>query len=438
MSRLKELREKNARTVTAARAALDGCTDDTPEARRKELEAQFDAAMTDFDKTEAEIRRLEKLEEIEGRERTAQEQREAAEREARNRQRPGGDVTAPGTATTTKPDPRNAFRLLLLNGVDGLSAEERSALQEAGTFRAPEMTPELRALTTGTNSSGGYTVPVTFMAEIEKTEAIWGPMLNPEAVRIITTDSGELITMPSIDDTAQRGDQFAENAEITDDAGVDPTFGQITLSAYMHASEIVKAPIQLMEDSAFNIEELLGELFGERMARTANDKLTTADGSSKPQGIATGAGAGITAASATAIASDELIDFQHTVNPAYRASRKCAWMMNDTSLKIIRKLKDAEDRYLWQPPNMIAGEPQTLLGNRIWINPSLANPGAGTRPILFGDLSKYVVRRVRGNQLYVFRERYMNNLQLGFMSFGRFDGKVINSAAIKRLTMAAS
>jgi HK97 family phage major capsid protein len=435
-ARLKELREKNARTVTTARAALDGVTDATPAERRAELEREFDAAMAEYDRIDAEIRRVEKLEGIEARERAAAEALERDAEEARKKGRPGADVRAPGAAQTEKAEVRSAFRTLLLGGVSALTEEQRAALHENGTF-AP-IDPEIRALTTGTGSSGGFTVPREFLAMIEKTMADWGPMLDPNAVTIMTTDGGNLLEMPSIDDTAVRGDQFAENADITDDGGVDPTFGQITLSAYMHASEIVKAPLTLMQDSAFQVESLLAELFGERMARTANDKLTLADGSSKPQGIAVGAGAGVTAASATAIAADELIDLQHTVNPAYRRSPKCAWMFNDTILRNIRKLKDSENRYIWQPPNIQLGEPGQLLGKPYWINPSMPAATAGLRPIVFGDLSKYVVRRVNGFQFFVFRERYMPALQLGFMSFGRMDGKVINTAAVKRLTMAAS
>ena len=433
-TRLKELREQNARTVTAARAALDGVTAETTEARKAELVAEFDRAMAQYDSIEADIAREERAAKAEAglRERADREQREAEE--ACKKGRPGADVTAPGAAVLDKPEIRSAFKALLLGGAANVSPEERAVLAENGAF-AP-IDPEMRALTTGTGSSGGFTVPREFLAIIEKTMAIWGPMLDPNAVTIMDTDGGNLLEMPSIDDTAQRGDQFAENAETTDDAGVDPVFGQITLTAYMHNSEIVKVPITLMQDSAFNVDNLLAELFGERMARTANDKLTTADGSSKPQGISIGAGAGLTAASATAIAADELIDLQHTVNPAYRRSPKCAWMFNDTVLKAIRKLKDSENRYIWQPPNIQAGEPGQLLGKPYWINPSLPNPATTTRPIIFGDLSKYMVRRVNGFQMFAFRERYMNFLQIGFMSYGRFDGKVINSAAIKRLTMA--
>ena len=434
MSRLKELRENNARTVAKARAALDACTNETPAERRAELEREFDAAMADYDRVDAEIRRLEKLEQIEARQREDADRAEREAEEARRRGRPLSDVTARGVAETTKPELRNAFKALLMTGAANISEEERQVLQEGGAFQP--LDAEMRALTTGTGSSGGFTVPREFLAQIEKTQAIWGPMLDPNAVDIMDTEGGNLIEWPSIDDTSQRGDQFAENAEITDDNGVDPTFGQLTLSAYMHASEIVRVPVQLMADSAFQVDSLLAELFGERMARTANDKLTTGTGSSQPQGIATGAGAGVTAASATAIAADELIDLQHTVNPAYRAAPKCAWMFNDTVLKMVRKLKDSENRYIWQPPNITAGEPGLLLGKRYWINPSLVNPATGTRPILFGDFSKYKVRRVNGFTLFVFRERYMNNLQLGFMSYGRFDGKVINTAAVKRLTMA--
>lgn len=440
---LKEMREKRARIHENAKSILDGISADATAEARAEAERQFDAAMADFDKLDAQISRGEQLERSGQRiSDAAAAEREAEERAARDG-RPGSNGSAPGANTAGKSElnMRSAFKDALLFG-PAADADVIAFLQENGVvdLRGGNLQDrELRALTTGTGSSGGYTVPTEFLPKIEKTMAIWGPMLDPNVIDLLVTDSGGPIEFPSIDDTARRGSQFAENAEITDDAGEDPTFGQITLASYMHNSEIIKVPIQLLSDSAFDVENrLMPDLFGERMARTANEKLTTADGSSKPQGITVGAGAGVTAAAVAAFAADELIDLQHEVNPAYRASPKCAWMFNDTVLKLARKLKDAENRYIWQAPNLQTGAPATLLDKPYYINPSMANPAASAKPIIFGDLSKYTVRRVGSFSIFVFRERYMNNLQLGFMAFGRFDGKVTNTAAIKVMTMAAA
>ena len=436
---LKELREKRARQLAEARAILDALPDTANDTDRADADRRFDAAMTEHDKTDKEIEQRERLERAEG---VEQRQRETqAEIEARNR-RPGSNTQdTPAAAAGERPSLRSAYRMLLLNGFGGVSSDVLAALEERGVTpgAGDSNAPELRALTTGTGSSGGFAVPTEFLPIIEKTMAIWGPMLNASAIDLLTTESGGPIEFPSIDDTARRGSLFAENAEITDDAGEDPVFGQVTLASYMHNSEIVKVPIQLLGDSAFDVENrLMPDLFGERMARTANDKLTTGTGSSQPQGIVTGAGAGVTAAAVAAFAADELIDLQHSVNYAYRQQPKAAWMFNDTVLKMARKLKDSENRYIWQAPDLKTGAPATLLDKPYWINPSMANPAASAKSILFGDLSKFMVRRVGGFTIFVFRERYMNNLQLGFMAFGRFDGRVINNGAIKVLAHPAS
>lgn len=440
---LKEMREKRARLHESAKAILDALPADASAEVRAEKEREFDAAMADYDRVDADIERAERLERSGQRiSEAAAREREAEERAARDG-RPGGNGQAPGgnSAGSQKLEMRSAFKDALLYGAD-VDPETQAFLEENGVanLRGNKITDrELRALTTGTGASGGYTVPTEFLPRLEKTMAIWGPMLDGNVIDMLVTEGGNPIEFPSIDDTARRGSQFAENAEITDDGGEDPVFGQITLASYMHNSEIIRVPVQLLADSAFDVEtRLMPDLFGERMARTANDKLTTGTGSSQPQGIVTGSGAGVTAAAVAAFAADELIDLQHTVNPAYRASPKCGWMFNDTVLKLARKLKDAENRYIWQAPNLQTGAPATLLDKPYYINPSMADPAASAKPIIFGDLSKYTVRRVGGFSIFVFRERYMEFTQLGFMAFGRIDGKVTNSAAIKRMTMAAS
>lgn len=437
MSRLKELREKTARLVAEARERLDQIDDNTPEARRQELEAAHDSAMEEYDRYDKEIERLERQERMEARER----ERETSEsRERREQRRPGGNGSAPGGGQAEKADLRGSFNNLLRFDFGGLSPEERAAITAAGVYTPMHlMTLEERALAAGTDSAGGYTVPTDFEAELEKTLADWGPMMDGRVIRLRNTESGNSFEFPTIDDTAQRGAQFAENAEFTDDGGVDPTFGQVTIAAYLHNSEIVKAPIALLMDSAFDFEnDIMPDLFGERMARTANDKLTTGTGSSQPQGIVTGSALGKTAADDAGFTADELIDLQHSVNSAYRRSPKCGWMFNDDTLKMIRKLKDGEGRYVWQGANISQGIPATLLDKPYHVNPSMASPAASAKPVIFGDLNKYMTRTVGGWRIFVFRERYMNFGQLGFMAWGRIDGRVINTAAIKHLVMAAS
>jgi HK97 family phage major capsid protein len=184
------------------------------------------------------------------------------------------------------------------------------------------------------------------------------------------------------------------------------------------------------------MESLLGELLGERMGRTANTALTTGTGSSAVEGIVTGSALGVTAAAVAAVTGDEILDLIHSVDPAYRASPNTAIMMNDSTLKAVRKLKDGDGNYLWQMGNFQAGVPNSLLGYNVVINQAIDDMAATKKVMLFGDMSKYYVRKVGAPSLYVARERFAPDF--GILGYVRFDGVVVNSAAIKHLKNAAS
>lgn len=433
-ARIKELREKQATLHEEAKSEMDKVSADAEASERKEAEARFDKAMDKFDEFGAEISRMERLDKADE-ERSNREQHERDE-ERRGRRPNNGGGGVPGADSEAAPEMRSVFNKVLRFGRAGLSEEERSAYEE---FESGATDPEIRALASGTNSAGGYTVPTLFRDTIEKALAAWGPMMDGNVIDLLTTDSGASMEWPSVNDTASRGEQVAENAASTDDGGNDLAFGIISIGAYMQSSEIMRVPIQLLQDSNFDFERrIIPDLFGERMARTANDVLTTGDGSGKPQGIVAGAGTGITANATAAIADDELIDLQHSVNSAYRSAPGVGFMFNDNVLKALRKLKDGDDRYIWQRPDMETGQPALLLDKPYWINPSMADPAASAVPVIYGDMKKYLLRRVGEWELFIYREKFFEKKQFGFEVYGRIDGKVTNTAAIKKLTMAAS
>lgn len=434
-ARIKELREKQAREHEAAKAEWDKVDDKTPEGERKEAEARFDGAMDKFDEYEAEITRLERMERASQRLSDADDQ---DDRERRERRRPeNGNERHNGDGDPeVKPEIRSVFNKALRMGRQSLTEEEDQVFRSEGM---DSKDPEVRALATGTGSAGGYTVPSLFRDKITEALAIWGPMLDPNVVDLLITDSGASMEWPTVDDTASRGGIVAENAAVTDDGGNDPVFGTRSLGAYMYSSEPTEIPLQLLQDSNFDFEgRLIPKLFRDRMARTGNDALTTGTGSGQPQGIVTGAGTGITATATAAIADDEFIDLQHKVDPAYRRNPGVGWMFNDNVLKAARKLKDANDRYIWQRPDMETGAPAKLLDYGYNINPSMADPAASSVPVLFGDFKEYTTRLVMGWELFIYRELFMLKKQIGFEVFGRIDGVVSDTRAIKKMTMAAS
>ena len=419
-----EIREQMAKLATQARTKYDEISDKTEESRAKEIETEFDRIMVDHDKLGEGLVRAEQLEKAESRWANAQEQGDSRKPNYDHEQR----------QESATPEYKEVFAKAIRYGAASLDVEERGVLMD-GRADVPQ---EVRAQSTGTDAAGGYVVPTEFSGEIDKSMVAWGPMWDAGICRELNTSNGRQIDWPTIDDTANTGRIKAENAAVDDDGTDDATFAEKALNAYVYDTGMVKIPLELLSDSAFAMEPLLADLFGERLGRLANQVLTTGTGSGQPNGIVTASSAGLTAAATTAITSDELIDFFHSVDPAYRQSPNCRWQFNDSTLAAIRKLKDGQGNYLWQMGDVRSGEPDSFLGKAYSINQAMASIGAGNRSVLFGDHSKYIVRKVAGFQVMTLRERFAENFQVGMLGFKRFDGELINTAAVKHLIQAAA
>ncbi len=424
---LRELQEKRGRLVTQAREALNEITANTDESRSAELEARHDAIMAEFDKIEKDIEREERMAEIEARFASRTE-------EERARRRPGSESEGRAAGSESGGDGltyRSVFFKFIASGADlaALEPEERAVLK-AGVQAADEY----RAQSSATGAAGGYTVPTELANEIIKSMKAWGPMYDEAVTTQINTTSGAVIQLPTIDDTSGTGFAHTQGADLVDDGSVDAVFGQKQLEAYVFDTKFIKFSFELAQDSIFNMEALLGSLLGERLGRIANAQLTTGSGTSAPNGVATASSLGKTAASATAVASDELIDLVHSVDPAYRTAPKVGFQFNDTTLAAIRKLKDGQGNYLWQMGDVTKGQPGTLLSYRYTINQAVASIATGNKSVLFGDFGKYFVRKVGSPVIGVMRERFWPNL--GIAGYIRFDGELADAAAIKHLKQA--
>lgn len=418
MATIKELREQQARIATNARSKFSEITDTTPEDRAAEIEREFDTMMAEHDKLGQRVERLAKLDEAEARANAGDPRRPM-----------GRDTEARAVDQGVLPEYREVFAKAVC-GHD-LSAEERSILNRGAS--------EARAQTAGTTTAGGYTVPTELLNRIEISMKAHGPMYDGNVVSEIVTSSGNPMKLPTIDDTAKTAAAHTEAGTVTDDGGEDVTFGQKSLDAYSYDTEWIRWSWELTADSIFSMEALLGDLLGQRMGRTANTQLTTGTGTSAPNGVVTASTLGKTSASATAITSDEIIDLIHSVDPAYRANPKAAFMFNDATLAILRKLKDGDGNYLWQMGDVTKGAPGTLLGYRYYINQAMASVPASasaSRVMIFGDLAKYYVRKVGSPVTFVARERFAPDL--GILGLIRFDGELTNTAAVKHLITAAA
>ncbi|MDX3343704.1 phage major capsid protein [Streptomyces sp. ME02-6979.5a] len=313
---------------------------------------------------------------------------------------------------------RDAFSAFTRRGMSGLDNEQRQLLMSNQT--------EIRAGATSPGSAGGYFIPTDTLAKITETMKAYGGLLG--AANVITTASGNPLNWPTNDDTSNVGAILAENAQITEQ---DVTLGQKTLGAYMYTSKLVRLSLQLIQDDAFGVESWLARKLGERIGRAVAAHLATGTGSSQPEGLFTNATAGKTGASGqvTSVLYDDLIDLQHSIDPAYRTSAQ--WAMSDSALKVVRKLKDGDGRPLWEPSTQV-GVPSSLLGAPVLIDNGIPVPAASAKSIGYGDINAaYVVRQVSGGQLMRLDERYADYLQVGFFGFMRLDAKPDDASAFK-------
>lgn len=411
--KISELRSKQEQLVADARAALAEIKDDTPEARATELNEQHDRAMAEYDRIEARIGREQKLADREAELNAADDRRPNGEDRSVNggRQEDAAEVRAA------------AFRSYLRHGLDDMPAEQRKIVRE------------MRAQGVGTDSKGGYLVPEGFMAELVKSLKAWGPMLDPGITRVLTTTTGNSIPWPTMDDTSNEGALIGENTQVTES---ELAFGTKTLDAYKYTSGVVLVSAELLQDSAIDVEGTVRAAMAERIGRIGNRHLTVGTGSNQPNGIVTAATAVTGVAAAAAITFDNLIDLFHAVDPAYRDDPSTRWMFNDGTLKALRKIKDAEDRYVWQPADVRTGAPATILEKPYSINQAVAAIGASNKSVVFGAFNRYVVRMVREFAIRRLVERYADYDQTGFIGFTRLDGELLDAAAVKTLQHAAS
>ena len=416
MTILKELRDAQNVVVSQARERLDLITANTDEARQAELEAAHDKAMGEFDRLEGLIVRETKLAEIEKR----------AE-DLRIQRRPSGEaVEARGVDVAPAIEYRTVFAKAICGSLENLTAEERDVLKTGST--------EFRAQSTGVTTAGGFFIPTELAATIIRSMLAWGPMYDPGVSTEMVTSSGNPIRIPTVDDTAVTAVTHTENTALTDTGAKDVTIGQKSLDAFAFDTQFIRWSWELDADSIFGMEALLGDLLGERLGRIANLQLTTGSGTGAPNGIVTASSLGKTAAAVAAITFDEIIDLEHSVDPAYRSSPRAAFMMNDSVLQAVRKLKDGQGNYLWQNGNVQAGVPGTINGRPFYINQAMASQATGARVMLFGDFSKYFVRKVGAPVIGVMRERFWPDL--GIAGLIRFDGELSDAAAVKHLKNA--
>lgn len=286
----------------------------------------------------------------------------------------------------------------------------------------------VKALEEGTPGEGGYLVPEQYYAELVAGLTDQS-IIRAAGARVVamTSDTMEVPTL-----THQAAAVLTDEEAPYDET--DPSFGHVTFTPYK-ATRLVKVSEELAADAAFDIwGQVLAPDFTQAFAAFENSYFTTGNGTTAPQGVITGAGVGVTSAAPTAIDPDEIIDLYHSLGYLYR--QNAIWMMNDATIKYIRKLIDGTGQYLWQP-GMAEGQPDRLLGRPVITNNSMATIAATAKTILFADFRYYWIGQRA--QMTVDRNPYlyMANGQVGFFARMRLDGHVMLAEAFKVLQMHA-
>lgn len=402
MNKILELREKRAKSWEAAKVFLD-----TKRGTDGIVSAEDTAT---YEKMEADVVAL-------GKEIDRLEKQEALDRE----------LSKPlNTPLTGKP---------IFQGMESkggrASAEYQKAFWNAMRTRSGEgLDPVIRnALQIGTDTEGGYLVP----DEFERTliEALDEENIFRKLANVISTSSGDR----KIPVVASKG-----TASWIDEEGAipesDDSFGQVSIGAYKLGT-MIKVSEELLNDSVFNLENYIAREFARRIGNKEEDAFFTGDGSGKPTGILAatgGAQIGVTAASATAINIDEVLDLFYSLKSPYR--NKAVFVMNDATIKAIRKLKDGQGQYIWQP-SLQAGTPDTILNRPVYTSSYIPTIAASAKSIIFGDFGYYWVADRQGRVFKRLNELYAATGQVGFVATQRVDGKLILPEAIKVLQQKA-
>lgn len=412
-----DLRERRNYVAKQARELLNGSAE---KEWSTDLQDQYDRHIAEIDGIDARIANMQKI----------------ADRDAEKAfEDMGGKVVdAEGMS------PRQAFNTWARKGIEGMTA------QQAVEFR--------NTMSTTTTTEGGYTVPSLISQQLIQSMKAYGAMRAVSTV--LATSDGKPLSFPTSDGTSETGEWIAQNVTAT---GADPSFGTVSLNVFKASSKIVAAPIELLQDSAIDIEAFIVQRLAQRLGRVANTGYTTGGGTTVPDGVVPRSSAGKvgTTGQTLTIIFEDIVDLIHSVDPAYRANR-CVFMASDALVKVIRKLKDGSQRPIWTPNDLQgiqtapngsgnggyaaenAAVPYDLLmGYPLYINNDMASPAANAKTLVFGDFSKYVIRDAMDVQMFRFTDSAYTKLgQVGFLAWMRTGGNLLDTSAVKHYAHSAT
>lgn len=412
---IQALRARRSEKAKAARNLLDQNTTTWSE----EVQGEVDAIYAEIEQIDAQIEREQRQLDLEAQMALA----------ANDPDTPAAPAAAGGRTQRSEPHAL-IFDAYLRGGERAVNRLDEAVLAEYHRLVQA-------AQSTGVDSEGGYLVPRDFSGILlEKLKTFGGVRAVANVQR---TESGRTIDWPTVDETAEEGELVGESAEAGDG---DIVFGTTSIGAYKYSSKVVTVPIELIQDQAVgDLEGFINRALTTRLGRITNKHFTIGTGVNQPKGIVVASTEGKVglAGQTTSVTYDDLVDLEHSVDPAYRREGP-GWMFHDTTLKVLKKLKDQDGRPLWRP-GITGGDPADVLGYGYTINQDMAQMAANAKSILFGDFSKYLVRDVMQVTLFRFTDSvYTKKGQVGFLAWMRADGDLIDASgeAIRHYKNAAA
>ena len=333
-------------------------------------------------------------------------------------------------------DESRALRAFMAGGLLNMADEDRARM-------LARQTPDIRnAMSTTTTTEGGFTVATEYQRSLEIAMRAFGGMRA--VAHAIRTATGATMNFPTTDPTAEVGEIVGQNAPVT---GLDTTFNNISMDVFKYSSKKIALPFELVQDSFIDIEAYIQALLAMRLGRIQNTHFTVGSGVGQPRGLVTAAASGKIGATGqtVTVTYDDFVDLEHSVDPAYRNQPGVGYMMHDTSLRVVRKIKDGQGRPIFVPgyeadAMVNGGAPDRLMGRPITINQHMPVMAANAKSILFGQLSKYTIRDVM--DLTIFRmtdSAFTLNGQIGFVGFLRTGGNLIDAGgAVKAYVNSAT
>lgn len=359
----------------------------------------------------------------------------------------GADVARREKAAALQPKPR-----LLEQAADGELREYDPERREHEARANPASSKEYRAafdkymrgghldaaerrdLSVGTTTAGGFTVPTSMNDQLVQYAIQFGTIRARATV--IVTSGGETLNVPRLTAYGTSG-WVAEGGAFTES---DPTFGNVSLSAYK-ATHIAQISEELLQDSNFDMAGLLTRVIGQNIGVLENTGFVVGSGSSQPTGICTSSttvGKTGTTGQTTSVTADDLVDVEYSILPYYR--RNASWTMKDATIAAVRKLRtgvSGDLTYLWSP-GLSASQPDTLLGYPLFSDPDAPTMAANAYSIAFGDHSGYYIRVAGSFQVQRLNELYAGTGQVGFRGWERVDGKLVDAQAVKTYRNSAT